>query len=169
MFCNWWDNPTNPDSWHKHQVRSSSTSSATSSSSSIRQWHQLAAAACVWLGHRSLRRARGCSGSGTHAAATRSEPVAECVVFTCPSSAYASTSIECQLPYHLLITDAHHCVCCCPPVCLVACSWRGGALLSGVLCSTLPLAARRRRQHQQSRRHQQQLPPTNWLTTQQCQ
>jgi hypothetical protein len=20
MFVNWWDNPTNPDSWHKHQV-----------------------------------------------------------------------------------------------------------------------------------------------------
>jgi hypothetical protein len=20
MFCNWWDNPTNPDVWHKHQV-----------------------------------------------------------------------------------------------------------------------------------------------------
>jgi hypothetical protein len=21
MFVNWWDNPTNPDSWFKHQVR----------------------------------------------------------------------------------------------------------------------------------------------------
>lgn len=21
MYVNWWDNPTNPDSWHKHQVR----------------------------------------------------------------------------------------------------------------------------------------------------
>jgi hypothetical protein len=21
MFVNWWDNPTNPDSWHKHQVQ----------------------------------------------------------------------------------------------------------------------------------------------------
>lgn len=20
MFVNWWDNPTNPDIWHKHQV-----------------------------------------------------------------------------------------------------------------------------------------------------
>jgi hypothetical protein len=20
MYVNWWDNPTNPDSWHKHQV-----------------------------------------------------------------------------------------------------------------------------------------------------
>jgi hypothetical protein len=21
MFINWWDNPMNPDAWHKHQVR----------------------------------------------------------------------------------------------------------------------------------------------------
>lgn len=21
MFVNWWDNPTKPDLWHKHQVR----------------------------------------------------------------------------------------------------------------------------------------------------
>jgi len=20
MFINWWDNPMNPDAWHKHQV-----------------------------------------------------------------------------------------------------------------------------------------------------
>jgi hypothetical protein len=25
MYVNWWDNPTNPDSWHKHQVGSAAS------------------------------------------------------------------------------------------------------------------------------------------------
>lgn len=29
MYVNWWDNPTNPDLWHKHQVFYTSFSSSS--------------------------------------------------------------------------------------------------------------------------------------------
>jgi hypothetical protein len=34
MYVNWWDNPTNPDSWHKHQVR-------TAAGAAVLKWQHM--------------------------------------------------------------------------------------------------------------------------------
>ncbi len=40
MFVNWWDNPTNPDIWHKHQVQRALTMAAGGCSHHSEWWQQ---------------------------------------------------------------------------------------------------------------------------------
>jgi hypothetical protein len=163
MYVNWWDNPTNPDSWHKHQVRSAAAVFEAACQDKPLQLLYLLGDALIHTYDIKQAHTVGWQDA-EHGAAWFSFKSSSAKTQFMPSG--------CMWQFMRKITLAgtqQFQRLCCVSVTINAvmsglhfavCSWPGLVWRSGALSSTLPLVARRRRQHQQQQRRLSQQQPT---------